>query len=275
MNVIVATPVNRRRNLRPLTLSGTRRRNRPASPKGPHKIADPERGSTVILGRKKRRSRPVPARGLQSAATLNVKPASNKRNTAGRRDLLWTKVRAPGALSCEICILAGGLSTRMGRDKARLKFGKQTVLGNIHKAALATGFPVRIIRRDIVPRCGPLGGVFTALASSKAEFCLFLACDMPFVSPALMLWLLKRVSSSAPAIFVMSKEGPGFPFVLHQSCLAIIKQQIRRGRFSVSALAQALKARMARLPAKFTPELLNINTPRDWEIARRLWHARC
>src|SRR5262249_40027045 len=152
---------------------------------------------------------------------------------------------------------------RMGRDKSRLRIGRQTLLGNIYKAAKATGFRVRIIRRDIVPRCGPLGGVFTALGSSKAEFCLFLACDMPFVSPALMLWLLKHVSSSAPAVFVISKEGPGFPFVLHQSCLAMVRQQIRRGRYSVSALAQVLKGRMARPPAKFTAELLNINTPWD------------
>src|SRR5689334_13117942 len=96
------------------------------------------------------------------------------------------------AARCEICILAGGLSRRMGLDKSRLKLGRRTLLGHIRAEAKRTGLPVRVIRRDCVPRCGPLGGIFTALKSTRAEWVLFLACDMPFVSGELMKWLLAR-----------------------------------------------------------------------------------
>src|SRR5262245_26747021 len=85
----------------------------------------------------------------------------------------------------EICILAGGLSKRMGRNKSRLSLGNITMLGHIRKTAEATGLPVRVIRRDCVPKCGPLGGIYTALKTTEADAILFLACDMPLVTTEL------------------------------------------------------------------------------------------
>ena len=90
----------------------------------------------------------------------------------------------------EACILAGGLSSRMGTDKARLRLGRKTLLGHVRAAARAAGLPLRVIRRDIVPRCGPLGGVYTALRSTRAEAVMFLSCDMPFVTGELLQRLL-------------------------------------------------------------------------------------
>ena len=69
----------------------------------------------------------------------------------------------------------------MGRDKSRLKLGRRTMLGHIRAEAKTLGLPVRVIRRDLVPRCGPLGGIFTALKTTSADGVLFLACDMPFI----------------------------------------------------------------------------------------------
>src|ERR1700733_13460686 len=99
--------------------------------------------------------------------------------------------------TCEICILAGGLSRRMGKDKARLRLGQRTMLALIRAQARATGLPVRVIRRDAVPRCGPLGGIVAALKTTRVEAVLFLACDMPFVTAELLEWVLKQ--SNRPA----------------------------------------------------------------------------
>ena len=65
--------------------------------------------------------------------------------------------------ACEVCILAGGRSRRMGRDKARLRLGGVSLLARLKGLARALRLPARVIRRDAVPRCGPLGGIFTAL----------------------------------------------------------------------------------------------------------------
>src|SRR5438034_10314023 len=107
-------------------------------------------------------------------------------------------------MKCEICILAGGRSRRMGRDKTRLRLGSKTMLGHVRAAARATGFPVRIIRRDTLPprrgpsalaglRHGPLAGIYTALKTTQGEFVLFLAADMPFISPKLIALLLAQL----------------------------------------------------------------------------------
>ena len=85
-----------------------------------------------------------------------------------------------------VCILAGGLSQRMGRDKSRLRLGSHTLISHIRATLKDSGWPVRVLRRDVVDRCGPLGGIYTALCTTRAEVVIFLACDMPFVS---VVWL--------------------------------------------------------------------------------------
>jgi molybdopterin-guanine dinucleotide biosynthesis protein A len=163
-------------------------------------------------------------------------------------------------LKIEICILAGGLSRRMGRDKARLLFGGRTLLAHIKRAAESTGLRVRVIRRDTVPRCGPLGGIYTAMTRGGPDRVLFLACDMPLISTALLLWLLKKPGNT----FLQGSEGSGFPFVLEKTTLPIVSDQIQRGQFSLQQLARRLGAKSIRPPIAMRRQLRNLNTPVDW-----------
>jgi molybdenum cofactor guanylyltransferase len=174
----------------------------------------------------------------------------------------------------EICILAGGLSERMGREKPRLRLGRRTMLGQICATAATTGLPVRIIRRDCVARCGPLGGVSTALKGTGAAVALFLACDMPFVTAELLQSLLRAFGPDQHALFVCARNVIGFPFLLRREVWATVAEQIARRQFSIRALAQALEADIVRLPRHLLPQLLNVNTLTDWERARCLWRCR-
>jgi len=171
----------------------------------------------------------------------------------------------------EICILAGGLSRRMARDKSRLRLGRRTMLGHVRAAAESLGLPVRVIRRDLVPRCGPLGGIVTALKSSRAEIVLFLACDMPFIRPGLLGVVLRRFGFARDALFTRSKDGAGFPFVLRRAVLDRVSAQIARGEVSLRDLARALKAGAFRPPYRYRLQLRNLNTPDEWDRARRVW----
>ena len=178
------------------------------------------------------------------------------------------------SLDCEIAILAGGLSTRMGRDKARLRLGGRTLLAHVKAVARQTGLPVRVIRRDLVPRCGPLGGVYTALKSASAEAILVLSCDMPFVSAELLARLLGRLRTPAAAVFCVTPEGAGFPFLIHKTALPAIAQQLERRRFSLQALATKLKAGKLHPAPALAAGLFNVNTPEEWAAARARWRAR-
>ena len=150
----------------------------------------------------------------------------------------------------------------MGRDKSRMRLGNRTLLGWVKRAALATGMRVRVIRRDVVPSCGPLGGVMTGLRSSRAAVVVFLACDMPFVTPRLIKALLRGLRRDDAAIFSETESGAGFPFALRRDGLKVAEAQWARGRLSIQALASALKARRIRLH-QARRELRNMNTPDD------------
>lgn len=182
-----------------------------------------------------------------------------------------TKTSQP--LTGEICILAGGLSRRMGRDKSRLKLGRHTMLGHIRAEAKSLGWPVRVVRRDAVPRCGPLGGIFTALRSTRAQCVLFLACDMPWVSARLMRSVLRRCRLTGLAVFVRSRSSAGFPVALRREALAIVARQIANHEFSLQALARALRARTLQPSARLRAQLRNVNTPDEWKRVCCEWTA--
>lgn len=191
-------------------------------------------------------ARPVP--GGKSGA-VNAMRKSGQRSAVGGQPL-----------AVEVVILAGGLSSRMGRDKARLRLGGRPLLAWVRAAARATGWPVRVIRRDLVPRCGPLGGVWTAFQRSRAERLIFLSCDMPFVTPE----LIRAVGEGkGRGVFAQTAEGAGFPFALDRARLPLVEQALAEKRFSLQALARRLRARKLRLPRRRRDELRNLNTPAE------------
>lgn len=143
------------------------------------------------------------------------------------------------------------------------------MLGHIRPEARKLGLPVRVIRRDAVPRCGPLGGIHTALQTTRADAVLFLACDMPFVTSELLSVLCNRFADHEHGLFVETKGKSGFPFILRQESRAIVSRQIGRGELSLGRLAAAAKAG-AFLPKRaWQSQLLNVNTPKEWEQAQR------
>jgi molybdopterin-guanine dinucleotide biosynthesis protein A len=176
--------------------------------------------------------------------------------------------------SVEICILAGGLSRRLGRDKSRLRLGHRTLLDHIRAEAKKLVLPVRVIRRDAVPRCGPLGGVYTALKTARADAVMFLACDMPFITAPLLHAMHRRFGDGSKDLFVCSEGQVGFPFLIRHDALATVTDQIEQERFSLHELARVLKAKTLRAPPGWRPQLRNINTPEEWRRAIRLWDKR-
>ncbi len=100
-------------------------------------------------------------------------------------------------------ILAGGRSTRMGRNKALLQLHPggltliESVVARLREAdlpptLLVTNTPddyaflgIHMVPDDIQD-AGALGGILTALAHSPYARNLIVACDMPFLSPALL-----------------------------------------------------------------------------------------
>src|SRR5208282_447595 len=118
-------------------------------------------------------------------------------------------------------ILAGGESSRMGRDKALLEVGGVALI--VRTARLVesvVGAPVVIGGTDACrslglasiaddwPGAGPLGGIATALRASNAAWNLVVACDLPYLTKEWLDFLVARaLASSADAVLPMNTRG--------------------------------------------------------------------
>jgi molybdopterin-guanine dinucleotide biosynthesis protein A len=174
-------------------------------------------------------------------------------------------------------VLAGGGSTRMGRDKALLPYRGTTLLEHIasivrQAAGTATiigdpdryrdvGFPVC---PDQIPHCGPLGGIYTALSVTASDWNLVVACDMPMLSAPVLRRLIEH-SVQSPGVCIVGVGPGGEPHplcaVYHRRCLPQLKQAIRDKRFRMRELLAELNAGQVALDATV---LANVNTPGEW-----------
>src|SRR5690242_18113248 len=101
-------------------------------------------------------------------------------------------------------VLAGGKSRRMGEDKRFLLVGSQQLYERSLAALRSLFLEVRIViaqdsspiasevpvLRDLVPDCGTLGGIYTGLKQSRTEYIFTVACDMPFLNPEVIRYLI-------------------------------------------------------------------------------------
>src|SRR4051812_4485536 len=96
-------------------------------------------------------------------------------------------------------ILAGGNSSRMGRDKATLSLQGRTLLERVRELASTVTQQVRVVGsrerygsaavEDVYEARGPLGGIHAALLATKTELNLVLSVDTPFVAPEFLQYL--------------------------------------------------------------------------------------
>lgn len=146
-------------------------------------------------------------------------------------------------------ILAGGESTRMGRDKALLEFGGRPLI--LRMAALLSsavaqptvvappekfrGFGLPMIADDH-PGFGPLGGIATALRTTNKEWNLIVGCDLPFLSREWLVYLVQRASRSKADVVLPHSEGGAEPLcaVYHNRCLPSITAALQRGTRKVT-----------------------------------------
>jgi molybdopterin-guanine dinucleotide biosynthesis protein A len=144
------------------------------------------------------------------------------------------------------------------------------MLGLIRETAEATGLKLRVIRRDLVARCGPLGGIYSGLKTTRAQSVIFIACDMPFITPGI-IEKLRKASVLHPnrAILLRAVAKLTFPMLLPVEALPIVQSQIETGDLSIQSLGKRLRGSVIDAPRKWMPCLQNINTPRDLEFARR------
>jgi molybdopterin-guanine dinucleotide biosynthesis protein A len=182
-------------------------------------------------------------------------------------------------------ILAGGKSTRMGTDKAFVVLDGRTLLARALDVARAVTADVRIVGdaakfaafapvvEDVFPGCGPLGGIHAALRASTTELSLMLAVDVPFVSAALLEYLIARAGSCS-AIVTVARVGGWQPLcaLYRREFADAAESALRQGRYRIDALFEVVSTVVVSeeelAAAGFSASMFrNLNTPGDVEAA--------
>ena len=194
-------------------------------------------------------------------------------------------------ISC--VVLAGCKGLRLGQDKALETIGNKRLLhwvvsylslfkSNIiivtaEKQSLPQiiDYPELRIVTDAYPNKGPLGGIYTGLATSDSLYNLVVACDMPFLNYALLDYMLRISPDFDLVVPRLGDMVEPLHAVYSKTCLAPIQSLLEQGNLSIRGLFSLVRVKYVEATEinRFDPEHLrffNINTKADLQMAREL-----
>lgn len=152
-------------------------------------------------------------------------------------------------------ILAGGKSSRLGRDKAWEDVGGQRIIDRVIGALQSSCDEVLIIgdrperQNELsLPKCiqyrsdelkgrGSIGGLYTGLKAADTLWSLVVACDMPFISRELIRFMLSIISKNRCDAIVPVINGRYQPThaLYNSTCIPFIEKNISSGNFRMDS----------------------------------------
>lgn len=178
-------------------------------------------------------------------------------------------------------VLTGGMSTRMGRDKALLPFGGETlcehvgdILSPLCQSVLLVGHPERYGHLkyqcipDRRPDLGPLSGLDAALNAVEAEYYILAACDFVNIQRAWLSDLLltsKQAGGRCAALEDSAGKVQPLCAVYRSESRNIVACALKERRLRMMDLLAELGAQ----PVKVDGLALNLNTPEDYADYRK------
>lgn len=182
-------------------------------------------------------------------------------------------------------VLAGGQSSRMGQDKALLPWKGSTLIESVAREVFSAagnvtligsperygnlGYPMRFpVISDKIPGFGPLGGLYTALSVTTAEWNVLVACDMPAVTSQLLEELLSAAETSRADALVPQTPGGLEPLcaVYNVRLLPAVESAIHSKLLKMHDFVSTIQTRL--WPAPDPAIFRNINTPEQLLEAR-------
>ena len=203
-------------------------------------------------------------------------------------------------------ILAGGLSKRMGRDKAFVELCGEALISRVLKKLgqvcsdliIVTTSPEKFAQfkvtlvTDYYPGKGSLGGIYSGLRASQTQYAFAVACDMPLLNKELILYLLdcaegydviipsspdpsKTKTLTEARLTAKSADLHPLHAVYSKNCLPAIETRIRSDDLRMVSFHSDVRVRVVRGEEidRIDPRRLsffNVNSPDDLDFARRI-----
>ena len=179
-----------------------------------------------------------------------------------------------------VAILAGGQSSRMGRDKSFVELAGKPLIAHVIERISQLGLPISIITNtpedyrvydlpvftDVLPNRSSLGGLYSAIYHSPSEYTLCVACDMPFLNPKLLGYLISLCTEYDAIVPIIGDHPQGLHAIYRKTCLAPMLQQIEKNRLKIRDLyaeinTQWVDENTLRQYDSHLKSFVNVNTP--------------
>ncbi len=159
-----------------------------------------------------------------------------------------------------VAILAGGRSSRFGSNKALAAWKDGRVIDAVISAVVDISGDTFLVTNDtgpyagievdkipdLRPGLGPLAGLEAALAHSRYDRVLLLACDMPLVSRRLIRYMT-GLFSWAPCVIPQPASGlEPLHAIYHRSLLPLVRRALDNNWLSMTSFVETLPARIIR-----------------------------
>ena len=176
-----------------------------------------------------------------------------------------------------------------GEPKALMRLGGRRIIervlgaieGVVDEVLVVTNTPelYAFLRLPMVPDAyadgGSLGGIFTGLKAAPGDAAFTVACDMPFVHPDVVRFVVSRAAEGDVVIPRVGDQLETLHAVYGKGCLAPMEERLRAGRLKIVGFFDSV--RVVEIPAgemaaHGDPAVLfmNVNTPEELARARAL-----
>lgn len=184
-------------------------------------------------------------------------------------------------------VLCGGLSRRMGRPKAWLPIGTETMLERVVRQVGAAVEPVVAVAavdqdlpavdveivRDALPERGPMQGLLAGLQAlqGRVEAAFVASCDLPFLEPRLICQLIDLLGERVACVPRVKGFLHPLTAVYRIEIIDIVQRLLNEDRRAMTAIFDAAPTRI--VEAEEIVEVhsfRNINDPHQYEAIQKL-----
>lgn len=189
-------------------------------------------------------------------------------------------------LVADAFILAGGQSQRMGRDKAWLEIGSESMITRLVRILESQFESVQIVANDVDkfkslgipvladsrPGSGPLGGIHTALSNLHQETAFVIGCDYPFLNSSFIRGLSGLIANH-DALVPRQDQVPVPVCAFYSTrCLGAVETSLDKGILEANVFLSEVDVRWVEDEelSSLDPTglaLTNVNTPDDYQKA--------
>lgn len=178
-------------------------------------------------------------------------------------------------------ILAGGKSSRMGQDKALLKYeGKYFVekiaeeLSFFHEKIIARGNNSALtelsdlewkIIPDIYPDHGPMGGMHAALKECESDAMFAVTCDMPLITGKLVKKICAEIENY-DAVIIVTNDGKYHPLggVYKKELYKLMEEHLKQDHNRMMEVLKKSYVKYLQLNEEESKQLTNVNTREEY-----------